>query len=279
METLPQFILAGVEKSGSTSLYHYLKQHPDLYLPRVKEPNYFIDKGSINTLTEYKDLFSDGKEYVRGQASVGYFNDPSSADRIVEIIPDIRIFVVLRDPADRAYSHYNMLVDHGTVAPEPYEDVLIRAQNTGVYKYTGVPTSKYSRSVKNYIKVFGSNFNVYFYNDFKSNPIETVQSIYSQLGVNHTYIPDTDRSYNQTKRPKSGLVHKLLKHSNPLRDIVKMLIPGHVRKEATNFLTKANEASVPPLDSDTRKILIEMLYTDIEATERLLECSLSEWKQ
>jgi len=122
--TLPTFLIIGAAKSGTTSLWHYLRQHPQIFLTRHKEPNFFILEGlelppfsgpaapeilykkiykySVTDIDSYRTLFQEvSQEKAIGEASVPYLYFPQAADRIKKYIPDVKMIVVLRNPIDR----------------------------------------------------------------------------------------------------------------------------------------------------------------------------------
>src|SRR5579872_6439243 len=139
MSRLPNFFIAGAPKAGTTSLYHYLSQHPQVYMSPLKEPNYFAAEiredncdpvvrrrlyGEQRALRRFLDgpmlgphfsgIVSEWEDYLRlfanatteravGEASVGYLRSPTAPSRIAEKIPEAKIIVMLRDPADRAF--------------------------------------------------------------------------------------------------------------------------------------------------------------------------------
>jgi hypothetical protein len=129
---MPNFFIVGAAKAGTSSLYQYLRQHSQVYLSYpVKEPNFFAFDGeiikfnglhtqaetlpdSLTSLVAYEELFKDSMNYpARGEASTLYLYCPGTAERIRSLVPDAKLIVVLRQPADRAYSHYIMMVRSG----------------------------------------------------------------------------------------------------------------------------------------------------------------------
>jgi len=277
---LPTFLIAGVEKSGSTSLYHYLRQHPDVFMPNQKEPNFFIDGGSIQTLDDYEALFDGASGAVaRGEASVGYMNDPSSAARIAAVLPDAQILIVLRDPAARAYSHYNMLVEHGVLPSRPYSEVLQQAEERADFAFTGLPTSRYAKGLRAFQEAFGENVHVHFFDELKADPLATVRAIYTQIGVDPSFTPDLTQTYNRTHRPKSSVLQRLMRRSNPVKSVLRTLIPETYRSRLRDSLTEVNKSPVPPLDPESRARLTRLLRDDIEETEAILGRSLDAWKR
>jgi len=121
--TLPNFIIIGAAKCGTSSLYNYLVEHPSIFRCIVKEPNYFsmyYDKGNDwykscfpLSLTKYSIENIKKKKFITGEASTEYYWYPHAAKRARKIIPKAKIIVLLRNPIDRAYSHYNIDANEG----------------------------------------------------------------------------------------------------------------------------------------------------------------------
>jgi len=122
MEVWPNFFIVGAPRAGTTSLYFYLKQVPEVYLSPVKEPNYFSVKIipddhyllPIRNKKNYLKLFEKVKdEKAIGEASPSYLEDPETPYLISQDVSDARIIAILRDPVERAFSHYLMMVSQG----------------------------------------------------------------------------------------------------------------------------------------------------------------------
>jgi len=276
---VPTFILAGVEKSGSTSLYNYLSQHPDVFMSLKKEPDFFLRPDATSNTGEYEGFFKGmSGESAVGEASVGYFNEPVTAQRIQSVCPEVRVLLVLRDPIERAYSHYNMLVIHGVAPSPPYLNVLRKAQRTGDFRNTGIPTSRYANSLKAYQTTFLDRLYVYFYESFRHNPTGFVQEVYDDLGVNPEFRPDLSTTYNRSYRPRSGQLSAASFRDSHMKRVVRQLIPPKWRSTLKSAFETYNHKTVPPLDDETRHFAYELLREDIDRTEVLLQRSLSAWK-
>ena len=136
MERWPNFIIVGAPKAGTTALYHYLNQHPKVYLSKIKEPGYFrsfipenIIPLPITSKEKYLELFSDVKKEVAvGEASTVYLNDPGTVKIIHDAIPDCKIIIMLRDPIERTYSSYFQLrrIEMNSKILVKLYDVIIR---------------------------------------------------------------------------------------------------------------------------------------------------------
>jgi len=277
---LPTFILAGVEKSGSTSLYHYLSQHPDVFMTTPKEPNFFLGSGPVYKESAYRSLFDGARsDQARGEASVGYMNDPQTAPRIRTLVPDVDIIVILRHPAERAYSHYNMLVGSGAIPNVPYIDALREAERNGNFVNTGIPTSHYYESLKKFTEVFGERLHVHFFEDLKTAPMGILRSIFRQIDVDPSFAPDLSEAHNRSYRPKNDWLHVILHESRHWKTTVKALLPERIVRPLRRLLGRANRASVPPLPEEARALVTEVLRDDIRRTEDLLRVDLSHWRK
>ncbi len=114
--TLPTFIVAGAPKAGTHSLYDYLRKHPDVFMPSIKEPRFFAFRGvrdrlryPIETLAEYEALFDKvTTETAVGEASSIYMASPVAAERIKALVPEVKLIFSLREPVQRTFSIYHM---------------------------------------------------------------------------------------------------------------------------------------------------------------------------
>ncbi len=121
--TMPNFLIVGAMKCGTTALYYYLEQHPQIFMSPVKEPNFFcfegregLDSGnSITDIAAYRGLFRGvSSERAIGEASHCYLYEPRAVERIKHYTPDARLIAILRSPIERAYSHFLHAVRNGT---------------------------------------------------------------------------------------------------------------------------------------------------------------------
>ena len=210
--TLPNFFILGAERSGTTSIYHYLKQHPDVYMSPNKEPNfYFLEgvadklrgngtsawlEGCTTTREAYLALF-DGvtTEKAIGEASVGYLSKEGAAAAIHRDVPDARLFAVLRHPVERAYTAYMGMRLSGREPVVTFREALNREASRmaedwsfGGYRRTGL----YCRQLNRYYSLFDrEQIRIFLFEDFKSDPAAVVQDIFATLEVDTSFVPDT----------------------------------------------------------------------------------------
>ncbi len=126
----PDFFIVGAPKCGTTSLYHYLAQHPDIFTPTIKESYYFCpditakihNKPKVNSLEEYLSLFEDSHGKICGEASVLYLVSEVAAQKIKDFNPNAKIIIMLREPVSLMYSLHSMKVANGQM---PVKDLKL----------------------------------------------------------------------------------------------------------------------------------------------------------
>ena len=166
MEVWPNFFIVGAPRAGTTSLYFYLKQVPEVYLSPVKEPNYFSIRVipadhyllPIRNKSNYLRLFEGVKDEIAiGEASPSYLEDPEAPKLIHQVAPHAKIIILLRDPVERAFSHYLMMVSQGYEKlsfREAIEQILSK-KSRGEFRHYLTP-GLYSEQIKRYINIFGN---------------------------------------------------------------------------------------------------------------------------
>ena len=192
---LPDFIIIGAQKSGTSSLYYYLSQHPSLRLSVTKEIhyyNYHIRQG--RNLNWYKSYFPLKVRCIgskTGEASPYYLFDESAAVRMKRDMPNIRLIALLRNPIDRAYSAYNMNAAQGNWSTEQsFEQAIanpdLSMEASQIYLLRG----QYSEHVKKWFKYFKREQFLFIKSeDFFTNPKSALQKVYRFLDIEEVY-PD-----------------------------------------------------------------------------------------
>jgi len=224
MNRLPNFLILGAAKAGTTALYYYLRQHPQIYMTPLKETNFFalkdkplnfcgpgddnyVNRMSITCLEQYQQQFDGVRdETAIGEASPLYLYEPKAAACIKEHVPDAKLLVILRNPIDRAYSAFVHLVRDGRETTRDFaealtlEDERIAAgwEHIWHYKKMGL----YAEQLERYFALFGrENVRVDLYYDFKTRPVELMQEIFAYLDVDNTFAPDISQRYNEASVP------------------------------------------------------------------------------
>jgi len=298
--TLPNFLIIGAAKSGTSSLYYYLKQHPEIYMSPVKEPHFFsftsqtkMTNGpgdtipeAITDLEEYKNLFENViNEKAIGEASTSYLYRKEASKRIKATNPDIKLIAILRNPTERAFSAYMHLIRDQREETKPFSEALkqeaIRIQNNWdpIWHYKNV--GLYFEQLSRYYKIFSrEQIKIYEFEQLISNPGELLQDIFSFLEVNTNFTPDISLKYNVSGSQKSNFIYYISKtifnKPNPIRWISRILIPELWRQKVTNTIRSKN------LDKQTisevvKSDLINFYREDILKLEELIEKDLSKW--
>jgi hypothetical protein len=310
---LPNFIVVGANKGGTTSIYHYLKQHPEVYLSPIKEPHYFskdidvrlfskefaqnklqdIEKYVDGDMSEeyhaafvrswetYQKLYKHVKqEKAIGELSTSYLYSAVAAEEIRNHLGIIKIIICLRNPVDRAYSHYRMNIwtgnsnefDFTKALQDDYHHIPKAWGNAHLYVEIGM----YYEQVKRYIDMFGrENVKIVFTEDMKLDATSVVKEIYKFIGVDDTFIPDTDKRYNEVYTPKfKNFTYTLNKLG--IRTLMKRLAPDRLKKVIISLLfkSKTEKGEIPP---EAKKFLLEKYTTDIKKLSELLNKDLSTW--
>jgi len=224
----PNLFIVGAAKSGTTSLWNYLKQHPEVFMPEDelnKEPAYFSSISGDLQLQSYLNLFSKaGKDHAYiGEASTAYLTDPISAGRIHCFNPDSKIIIILRNPAERAYSLYNWMVQDGYEFSERFEDALqlevFRRSVRSVpnwyepqyfWNYMYFESGLYVNQVKRYIELFGGkSVLVLKFEALISSPKSVLQQICNFLNI--SYIEGKFQKENPSRKVYSASIQFILR--------------------------------------------------------------------
>jgi hypothetical protein len=297
---LPNFIMIGAAKSGTSSLFSYLGQHPDVFISSTKEPNFFafagqpvafagpgdsiINRTSITRREDYEALFRSSKgASAVGEASTLYLYLPSAAPRMHREIPAVRLIAILRDPAERAYSSYLHMVRDGRESVSSFEDALraedarVAAEWEPLWHYARL--GFYYEQLKRYYDVFPrEQIAVCLYDDFEADPKRVVQGIFSFLGVDPAFEPDMSTRHKVAGTPRSAVLHAALTRPNVAKTLAKRLLPGDVRGRLYAALMRRNVVEHrDKLCDDTKQRLRRLYSEDVERLSLLIGRDLSNW--
>lgn len=277
---LPNFLIIGTRKAGTTSLYHYLHQHPEIYMTPEKGTRFFLydneqtreeKKLPAKTLAEYTKLF-DGAEKKKakaiGEASPTYMYSEQACQRIKETIPDVKLIASLRNPVDMTYSYYQMQMRQ----VKPRNQIPLDSNNVSRWAGSGL----YFNSLKHYFDCFSRDqIKIVIFEEWINEPLPVLQDIFRFFSVDDTFIPDMDMQYNVGGVAKNKYVAFLLRHKNSL-NILKPIVPDKI-KIAFNTVINRNMQKLPPLDPSIRKQLNMVFKQDILALQNEINKDLSAW--
>ena len=304
-DRLPQFVIAGAPKAGTTALHAALATHPGLYLSPVKEPKYYLTDGRpppreqqrgpgdahsagewVWRREQYLRLFDGAPEdAVRGESTPFYLYDRGAHERLAADVPGIKVIVVVRDPVDRAVSNFVHLRADG-LEPEPdfatavrLEEQRIEAGWAPFWHYRGL--GRYGEQLRDLFRhVPRRNVVLLRYRQLVDDPRTTLDRVSEFLGVAagvaHTVPPENVKPWVPDGRGYRGLSRAVR-----LGAEAGAFLPPRVWRQVSRPLTAAlhaGRASRPLLPVEARREVLEPLLPDIELLEDLTGESFSDWK-
>lgn len=289
---LPDFFIAGGVKCGSTSLYRYLGQHPDVYMPRVKEPGFFVYegrrgplpvKGATATLQEYSALYADvPRGVIAGDASPIYlYHSRTAAPRLRELVPEARLIVSLRNPIQRAFAQYRMAVAEGMEDARDFEAALdaeserVERGEPMIYHY--MRQGLYYEDVKRYMETFGPDrVHIHLFDDFQRDPLAVVEELFDFLGVDGAFVPKLHARYNASRGIKHRRFDRLLRQPGLLKNALGRVLPVRTRRRIKARLMGLNIE--PHRMSESARLRLAAAYReDLRKLSSLLDRDLSTW--
>jgi hypothetical protein len=312
--SLPSFFIAGAPKTGTTSLHHYLGQHPEIYMSPVKEPCYFASevrlehfsrefessaRGTSRRLSRYLEgpmvgvdpggIISNWEDYLKlfknvageiavGEASVCYLWSSTAAASIRSRIPEAKILMILRDPAERAFSQYMQYAANGLVRHSFREQIERSARNTRHEfnpLYPFLEYGQYYGQVKTYLNLFPrANVRIYLFEEAWSDPARFLKSIFDFLNVDPEFTADVSRRSLQARTPRALTGQYLLRKSG-ITPHLKSLLPKPVWESVRRCPSRSRDSL--QMDVTDRRYLCDYYRHDVEKLSSLLNCDLGNW--
>lgn len=303
--TMPNFLIVGAPKSGTTALYEYLGQHPEVYMSPVKEPKFFALEGSdldfrgpgdreanrfsVTSIEGYKALFDAVCcETAIGEASPLYLYYSGAPARIKQYVPEAKLIAILRNPAERAYSQFLHLIRDGR---EPLDDFGLalwqeeaRIRDNWAFGWHYKQVGFYCDQLKRYFETFDENqLKVYLYEDLEGNPAGVLKDLFRFLDVDDTFTPNTSVRPNVAGVPRNRSLHALhefLIKPHPLKSALKPVLPSHLSRRAVKRLTNAVRSRnliKPPFPEEAREHLVDVYREDVLQLQELIQRDLSGW--
>ncbi len=298
--TLPNFLIIGAGKAGTTSVYEYLKQHPEVFVSAIKEPNFFVYAGQnplvvqrspetdfpVRTLADYRALFRDaaGARAI-GEASPKYLLDPRAAERIRHHLPEVRLIVMLRHPAERAYSSYSMYVrdrlERRSFAQAiADEDLGIEDAAPRFGQKCYVAGGYFARQLRVYLGLFDrAQIAIHLFEDLEADAVGLMRRLFGFLEVADGFVPDTRLRHNSSRRPRNWLLRPLL-HKSILTRSARRVLPDPLRRRAEAIQVAWRDRSAqaaPSMPREIRAGLVARYRDDILELQDLLGRDLTHW--
>lgn len=299
--TLPNFLIFGVQKAGTTSIYNYLKQHPQVFMSPLKETDFMgresaadpedaevevqLTRGGrqqILNIRDYRALFDGATDEIAiGEASPNYlFDHERAVENIQRHIPDAKLMAVLRNPIERAYSDYLMHVRQVVGNRKPLAEQIKTSANTSHTLLKG----RYYDGVKHFLDTFGAEqVKLFLYEDLRKDSAGLMREVYDFIGVERDFDADTSKRQQKAEIPKNQKLNQLLRTNNPLRSavgtVLRVLLPEEKRQALRSRLIAANSQGKEgmPLSDEDRRLLEDYYREDILRLQDLIGRDLSGW--
>ncbi len=276
------FLIVGAPKCGTTSLYNYLEQHPEIFLPEQKELNFFADDLFPDYLREadYRRLFQPARAgQLVGEASVWYLFSRTAARNIRHFAPKARIIIMLRNPVEMLYSLHSQHYFQGMEHEEDFRRALQRdpASVSPLLDYRAI--ADYATQIERFRQSFpAQQIHIILQQDLKADAQNVVRETFSLLGV----APDFEaeiRVHNANKVSRSGALRRLSQLPPGVLQPLRKLLPFGLRRRLVQTVTSLNRkvAPRPPLDPVLAEQLRRELSPKVKRLEEMLGRELKDW--
>lgn len=293
MERKINTILIGAQKAGSSSLYQWIGQHPDVSAPEsLKDVHYFTNDELYNQGTTFFDKFypSKIKEKIILHGAVNYILFDKCAERLHRYDPNLKLILILRNPVNRAFSAYTYFKKQQH-EKRSFKDALKQEQEIPYTTYKDVSNLTYLehgfyfKQLQHFIKYFDlENIHIVFYEELMADKKNKCAQIFKFLGVEIDFIPDFIHK-NKTGSVRSGKLNNILFGSNKIKNFVKKyslynLLPLKFKQKLKRKLSEMNTGDAKKsiketLDGETKAYLQEQYKEDVQCLSNLLKKDLT----
>jgi hypothetical protein len=309
---LPDFMIVGAARSATTTLFYHLDQHPDISMSLVKEPNFFsfysdrpnytqINKNKVElfsyhqysySLPHYSNLYKPiNDSQLLGEASTSYLclhdNTIANIGTIYgQLSRKVKIIIILRNPIDRAWSHYMFHVRNGRehlsfLDAISHQCITSRMDQGISYNWDYLEFGYYYKQVKAYKNAFDNVF-IILMEDFLKDPIRTLTSLMQFIEVSPRMPGTLSGIYNVSGKPKnrlSAFIAQIIYHQNPLGIVIKRTLPPRLITKLKYYRYRASNILIDneTISQKQRLYLASYYQDDINNLSRLLNRNLDHW--
>lgn len=290
---LPNFFILGAAKAGTTALFDLLAMHPEVYVPKVKEPHFFSSEPVFDEGIEWyvETHYGDAQSFsARGDATPHYLFYEKAAVRIADLLPvsHHRFIVMLRNPVDRAYSLYWNMIHDGFEEASFEEAIELESRRSfaecerlGRIRLQYLESGLYAKQLRAWYRHFDpSRFLIVLHEDFSRDPQAVVDAVTEFLGIHSLTLPERPQRSNAASLPRSRRLQNFMRRPNRVRHWLGKLVPFQLKRSiATAILARNRRAfSYPPMRPETRSKLTEYFRQDVTELEQMIGCSLDAWR-
>lgn len=285
-ERIPNFLIIGAQKSGTTSLADALNRHSQVFVCEPMEPEFFsrvaIDKSQEKSLSKYRHLFEHAPVgAVCGEASTGTMLSSDVIPHIEKYAPEVKLIALLRAPEKRAYSAYTHDCKKGRVVLD-VQDSIFRQEaecyiNKKENRFDWFSRSEYAKQLKSFADYYGERFKIIIFEELIEEEVKGLNEIQEFLGLRQEQLSLTRE--NRSRIPKNKETEKMIslgrKLVGPLRNLLSERSYRHFREALMSKLGKLP----PQLDKDlANRLRKECFQQDIHELEKILGRKIEAWK-
>ena len=289
----PDFFIVGAPKCGTTSLYKYLKGHPEIYLPEKKELHFFSaesikknaegpgDKEAISKICSdvdaYKAQFDNcPSNKIAGDVSPSYLYYYDVASSIKQFSPNAKIVIVLRNPAKKAFSQWSHMLRSGQESlsfRDGLKEEPKRVSNAWNDMWHYIEGSRYARGVRHYLEVFGEErVKIILFEEMVDNTDSILAALFNFLGVDPSVKLDTATVHNEgAGKSRFGRSSMLLMRNEQFKRVVRSIVPKTQLKNLEALASKIMFQKKTSISAADYEYVIRELESDIRELESLLK--------
>lgn len=300
---MPDFLVIGAGKSGTTSLDQYLKQHPDIFMSAVKEPNFFAyelkslsdigkDPGdvtyflnSIRDLEDYQALFNDADpDQLKGEVSNTYLYGDDAPYRIKHHLPNVKLIAILRNPTERLYSRFLHLVRDGQMDEDEFYKSLDK-ESVWWERDDLIKEGFYYKNLSRFYEIFSEDqIKVFLFEDLSNNIQDVLTNIFSFLGIDSDVSLNVDLKYNESGIVKNKFLNNIIGGGSFIKKVIEKSSPTLLDNLKNNegvkkviFSLRSKNLKKPKMNPQIRTELNNIYREDIIKLEKLINRDLSSW--
>jgi hypothetical protein len=292
---LPNLLIVGAAKSGTTSLHNYLKQHSDIFMSDYKEPHFFINNeigtnripNGISKYDDYIALFKNSESYkYRGESSTMYLQFPDISIKNINkyLNDDVKIIIMLRNPIERAFSGYQHVKRYNVMENLDFEDAIKQCENRYFINTNFTPASRYINiglyynMVKKFQANFGENMHIVIYDDFIADTQNELSKIFSFLNISDCVINTNQKHMVGGWQWKNSFLKKLFLKKNLLNKFIRFILPFQsFKKILRNRLVQVFSTPVVKMKDTTKSSLQNLYKEDLKKLSTIIDRDLKIW--
>jgi hypothetical protein len=289
---IPDFFVIGAYRSGTTYLHRALGQHPQVFVPALKEPNFFAVDGnddatpellmrSVVDPAEYERLYCGASDSQRcGDVSPEYLRNPAAPRRIRRTHPDAPLVAILRNPVERAYSDYLQHRARGSEPCDTFSEALDQQDERRAGLSRSAPhyldSGRYGIQLQRYTALFDpEQILVLLYEDLQADAADVARRVFEHVGVDPSVVVELESDVNASGLPRNVAYRALLRAR---RSVGTRLSPRAIESVRPYWDRAMRRGLVKPqLDATDRHRLVEIYRDDVEGLQTLIGRDLGHW--